>query len=117
MRFTKNINITRDLIIKYGQTKGCYGCKFAVGEISYAKGHNENCRKRFMDMSEQPGFEELKSKMDKSIEKATRKYLETKQNEEESNRGKRSKTADTRSQSKQNVWGKMQGNGEQYLGR
>ena len=53
MWFSKNINITKDLVEKYGSTQNCYGCKFAKGEISDAKGHNDECRKRFMDLSEQ----------------------------------------------------------------
>ena len=82
--------------------QGCYGCKFARGEITYAKGHNGACWKRFLELSETPGNEELKSKINKSIEKATRKLLETQDPEETEDRGKRSKTQDARSQSKQN---------------
>ena len=63
MRFSKHINITKDLVEKYGPTKGCYGCKFAKGEITYIKGHNDACRKRFLEMSETPGDEDLKSKI------------------------------------------------------
>ena len=61
MRFSKHMNITRDLVAKYGQTKGCYGWKFATGELPYAKGHNESRRKRLMELSEEPGYEDLRS--------------------------------------------------------
>ena len=77
MRFSKSINITRDFVEKYGSTKGCYGCKFATGEIQYAKGHNDQCRKRFLDLSEELGNEDLKARFAKAYEKATRKWLET----------------------------------------
>ena len=71
-----------------------------MGEISYARGHNDNCRKRFMELSETPGHQDLKSKFNKSMEKATRKWLETKDTEEETS-SKKSKVQDDRSQSKQ----------------
>ena len=101
MGFT-NVRITKDLVIKYGPTKGCLGCKRALKEITYYQGHTDNCRKRFLDLSNQPGNEELKARLDQSFERATRKYLES---EEQSDRRdeKRTKTQDTRSQSKQNA--------------
>ena len=102
MRFSKNINIAKDLVIKYGITEGCYGCNFALGEITYAKGHNDAGRQRFMELSETPGYEDLKIRFNKSIEKATRKWLETKGNqEEEEPSGKRTNMQDERSRSKQ----------------
>ena len=98
MGFT-NIRITKDIVVKYGPTKGCLGCKRALGEISYYQGHTDHCRKRFLELSNEPGNEELKSRLDQSFERATRKHLE-REEPEEANREKRAKTQDTRSQSK-----------------
>ena len=92
MKFTKNINITRDLVEKYGKTEGYYGCRFAMREISYIKGHNDVCRKRFLELSEKPGYEDLKERLDKSIERATRKWLETEEQGEPQTNDKRVKT-------------------------
>ena len=102
MGFT-NVRITKDLVVKYGPTKGCLGCKRALGEITYYQGHTDKCRKRFLELSSQPGNEELKSRLDQSFERATRKYLDREEQEEEERRDKRMKTQDTRSQSKQNA--------------
>ena len=72
----RNVSITKDLVIKYGKTKGCAGCKYAAGEQSWFQGHSQHCRKRFLELSEEPGNEELKGKIDRALEKATRRYLD-----------------------------------------
>ena len=76
MHFTRNASITKDLVIKYGPSKGCAGCKYALGQQSWIQGHTQYCRKRFLELSEVPGNEALKEKIDKSLEKAARRYLE-----------------------------------------
>jgi len=101
MIFTKNINITGDRIEKYGKTEGCYGCKFAMREIAYAKGHNNECRKRFLEMADQPGYEDLKDRLNKSFECATRKWLETEGQNDDCPSEKRNKTSDSRNQERQ----------------
>ena len=70
-------------------------------EISYVKGHTNECRKRFLDLSNEPGYEDLKQRLDKSFERATRKWLETETQSEAQSSDKRTKTQDTRSKSKQ----------------
>ena len=35
MHFTRNASITKDLVIKYGPSKGCAGCKYALGQQSW----------------------------------------------------------------------------------
>ena len=72
----RNISITKDLVAQYGKTKGCAGCKYAAGEQSWFQGHNQHCRKRFLELSEEPGNAELKAKIDRALEKATRRYLD-----------------------------------------
>ncbi len=98
MRFTKNINITRDLVENYGKTEGCYGCKFAMREIAYAKGHNNECRKRFLEMADQPGYEDLKDRLNKSFERTTRKWLETERQNDDHPSEKCIKTSDSKDQ-------------------
>ena len=100
MGFT-NVRIARDSIKKYGPTKGCLGCKHVLKE-NYYKGHDDNCRKRFLELSNEPGNEDLKARLDQSFERATRKYLETEEQEERRS-DKRVKTQDTRNPSKQNA--------------
>lgn len=99
MGFT-NVRIKRDLIEEYGPTKGCLGCKYVRKDISYYQGQY-NCRKRFLDMSNQAGNETLKSRLDQSFERATRKYLEAGDQGNVNRSDKRAKTQGTRSSSKQ----------------
>ena len=75
--------------------QGCLGCKFARKEITYFQGHNDHCRKRFLELSNEPGNEELTARMDKSFERPTRKHLERAEAEESNTREKRAKTQDT----------------------
>ena len=93
MGFT-NVRITKDLVVKYGPTKGCLGCKRALGEISYYQGHTDHCRKRFLELSNEPGNEEFKSRLDQSFERTTRKHLEREEPEE----AKREESKDSRHQ-------------------
>ena len=102
MGFT-NVRITKDLVVKYGPTKGCLGCKRALGEITYYQGHTDLCRKRFLELSNEAGNEDLKARLDQSFERATRKHLEREEFEESDRREKKAKTQDNRSQSKQNA--------------
>ena len=99
MGFT-NVRITKYLITKYGPTKGCLGCKHVLKEITYYKGHNDNCRKRFLELCNLPGNETLKARLDQSVEHATRNWLDREEPEEQSSSEKRTKTQDTRSNSK-----------------
>ena len=72
-----SVSITKELVIRYGETKGCAGCRYAAGKQSWFQGHNQHCRKRFLDLSNEPGNGELKAKIDRALEKATRRWLDT----------------------------------------
>ena len=100
MGFT-NVRTTKDLVEKYGPTKGCLGCKHVRKEINYYKGHSDECRKRFLEISNEPGNESLKARLDQSFERATRKYSEAEEEERSKPSDKKMKTQDTRTYSKQ----------------
>ena len=69
-----------------------------------------------MDLSEQPDNEDLKARFNKAYEKATRKFLETRGNENFEEGDKRLKTQDTRSQSKQGQSGARGSNESEEIG-
>ena len=70
-------------------------------EISYAKGHNDNCRKGFFELADEPGNEDLNNRLNKSFERATRKFLAAEGQDEPHMSDARIKTQDTRNRSTQ----------------
>ena len=72
----QGISIMKWMRKKYGQTKGCKGCLWATGNYGSRQAHNENCKKRFLELSDEPGNEDLKSKINKDFERMTQDYLE-----------------------------------------
>ena len=74
-------HISQADIARYGATSSCHGCKFAVGKVTYQRGHSTECRKRIMKlMREDPddrfrveawevnhGFEEEKDVQDEGL--------------------------------------------------
>ena len=65
------------MVVKYGPTKGCRGCSWATGRSNHKQSHSDECRKRFIEKSNEPGNEDLKHKVDQAFERVTRKYTET----------------------------------------
>ena len=53
------------MVIKYGPSKSCRGCDFAIGKVQGRRPHNDYCNERFIELSELPGNEELKEAIDK----------------------------------------------------
>ena len=70
MGFT-NVRITEDLVTKYGPTKLCLGCRHALGQITYLQGHNDQCRKRFLEMADEAENKELRERLNKAFESHT----------------------------------------------
>ena len=62
------IIIHKELVVKYGPSKGCKGCEYATGKIQGRRPHNDYCRKRFIELSEIPGNEDLKDVINKEFE-------------------------------------------------
>ena len=52
---TRAIYITKSMVTKYGATKQCGGCRYALGLRGSKCTHTDICRKIFLEMSEEPG--------------------------------------------------------------
>ena len=76
------VSITKQMVTTYGHTKGCRGCDFALGKIGTRRNHTDACRKRFIDLSNDEGNEQLKTWLDKEFEKVTKRYLDHGSNED-----------------------------------
>ena len=70
------LGVTRWMVENYGISKQCRGCKYVTGEISGYAGHSDYCRKRFLELAEEPGNEYLKVQIDKAMERMTRRFLD-----------------------------------------
>ena len=42
--------ITKEMVNKYGPTKGCRGCSWITGRSNHKQSHADDCRKRFIEM-------------------------------------------------------------------
>ena len=40
-----SLHISQADVARYHTTKGCYGCRFAIGQLPYQRGHTFECRK------------------------------------------------------------------------
>ena len=61
------------MILKYGITKGCKGCMTATGVYQGNHMHNDECRKRFIEMFEND--EELRKYIDKQFENIAKRNI------------------------------------------
>ena len=92
------MGITKWMVENYGGTDGCPGCR-AINNKTSKQTHNAECRKRFINLSEVPGNEELKAKLNKGYEKITKRFLNQDneiQNRNEVKRARTSSQADAR---------------------
>ena len=53
------ISISKEMVDKYGPTQACRGCSWITGRSKHKQTHSDDCRKRFIDMSNEPGNEDL----------------------------------------------------------
>ena len=57
---------------KNGATKGCKGCSWVIGKYHCFIAHDDNCRKRFIELSDEPDHYDSKERIDKEVERMTR---------------------------------------------
>ena len=71
------VRIQKWMVEKYGPTEGCRGCGWVLGKHPCYMAHDDNCRKHFIEMSNEPDNEDLKERVVKDFVRMIRKLLET----------------------------------------
>ena len=97
-KIIKNIRINKYMILKYGPTEGCKGCLTATGIYQGNHPHNDFCRTRFIELSEED--EELKKSIDKQFEAIAKRSVEHADIEEPNTQNKKFKVSTSRNNSK-----------------